>query len=348
MLFRSAVVDDYLKKNWEPRVTPDMGPTIRIKTGLFIQSLRFSGASDVNVSGYVWQHYEDGVNDKLKPAPGEAPGFVFPEQVDSGNTVEPREAYRMRNGKDEVIGWYFEAVVRQPFEYFTYPFDHKTVWLRMWPREFSANVVLVPDLDAYNATGIHDVFGIDESIVLGTWQRTDTYFDYHPASYDTNFGIANYVGMKDFPELRYNFVICRRFGDAFIIHLLPLLMVLALLYGALLTISDDPELSERYGFSASGVIGSCSALFFVVLLAHMQLREQFAGMEVVYIEYFYFLLYVLIAAASAYAYLFAARRAKFLSFLYEHDNLAVKVGFWPVVFGSMLAISIVVMLAHPS
>jgi len=346
-LVNEAAVDAYLKKNWEPEVVSSkFPPTIRIKTGVFIQSLKFADASEVNITGYVWQHYQDGVNDSVKPKEGEV-GFVFPEQINSGDNIEPREEYRIRQGNEEVIGWYFEATVKQPFEYSTYPFDHKTVWLRMWPKDFSGNVVLVPDFGAYQATGLHDVFGIDESIVLGTWIRTDTYFDYQRANYDTNFGIDNYVGMKGFPELRYNFVICRNFQDAFIVHLLPLLMVVALLYGALLTITDDPDLTERFGFNASGVIGSCSALFFVVLLAHMQLREQFAGWSAVYIEYFYFLMYVMLVLGAAYAYLFAAKRVRWLAFLYTRDNLALKVGYWPFIFTCMIVISVTVMLLHP-
>jgi len=346
-LVSDEVVDQYLKKNWEPQVTASMEPTVRIKTGIFIQSLSFVDAAEVNLTGFIWQHYQDGVNSDEKPKEGEV-GFVLPEQVNTGSDIDPREVYRIRNGDDEVIGWYFEATLRQTFEYSTYPFDNKTVWVRIWPKDFSRNIVLVPDLAAYRGTTLKDIFGIDESIVLGTWMRTDTYFDYHPASYDTNFGIANYIGMADFPELRYNFVLRRQFGDAFIVHLLPLLMVLALLYGALLTVTDNSEMAERLGFSATGVIGSCSALFFVVLLAHMQLREQFAGSEIVYIEYFYFLMYVLLVGGAAYSYVFVANPSGKLSFLYSRNNLGLKVGFWPFVLACLAVISLVVMLLHPA
>jgi len=191
-------------------------------------------------------------------------------------------------GDGEVIGWYFESTLRQPFQYDGYPFDHKTVWVRMWSNHFEKNVVLVPDFEAYQSTGLDDIFGIEEDIVLGTWERENTFFDYHLSSYGTNFGIQDYVGQAGFPELHYNFVIKRKFKNAFIVHLLPLFLVSALLFGALLTVSGNRELAMRHGFSTSGVIGTSSALFFVVLLAHIQLREQFAGTSVVYMEYFYF------------------------------------------------------------
>jgi hypothetical protein len=347
-LVDQAAVDRYLQENWEPEVAAErLAPTIRIPTGVYIQSLKFADASEVYLSGFVWQHYRDGVNDSGKPAPGEV-GFVLPEQVSSGNDIAPREAYRIRQGDEEVIGWYFEALVRQPFDYATYPFDHKTVWLRLWPKDFAGNTVLVPDLASYGSTGKEDIFGIDETIVLGTWTRMNTYFDYEKTGSDTNFGIDGYVGMKGYPELRYNFLIRRNFQDAFVVHLLPLLMVLMLLFGALLTITDDPDLSERFGFNASSVIGSCSALFFVVLLAHMQLRQEFAGWTVVYIEYFYFLMYVLLVLGAAYAYMFAARKADTLGFLYARHNIALKIGYWPFVLVCMLLITVAVMLTHPT
>ena len=92
---------------------------------------------------------------------------------------------------EELIGWYFEASLRQPFNYADYPFDHKTVWVRMWANDFSNNIVLVPDFDSYDATGLDDIFGIENDIVLGTWEREDTFFDYYLSSYTTNFGIQN-------------------------------------------------------------------------------------------------------------------------------------------------------------
>jgi len=132
---------------------------IKIKTGIFIQSLQFFNSTEVNLSGYIWQGYQDGVHDAIIPGQSEV-GFIFPEQVNSGSDIEPREVYRARNGDKGVIGWYFKATLRQPFDYSRYPFDHKTVWVHMWPKNFSSNIVLVPDYAAYKSTGASDIFGI--------------------------------------------------------------------------------------------------------------------------------------------------------------------------------------------
>ncbi len=340
-LENAQAAEDYLKANWEDRLsssTTAIEPTTKVKTGIFIQSLQFFNASEVNLSGYIWQRYQDGVHDELKPAKGEV-GFVLPEQVNTGNDIEPREVYRDREGNEEVIGWYFEATLRQPFDYVDYPFDHKTVWVRMWPKEFSKNIVLVPDFDAYKSTGLNDVFGIEKDIVLGTWVRQNTFFDYKLKSYDTNFGLSHYIGQDNFPELYYNFVIKRKFENAFIVYLLPLFLVASLLFSALLTVSSNDKLSSRFGFSVSGFIGACSALFFVVMLAHIQLREQFPGSPTVYIEYFYILMYALLVAATANTYLFSINSGKWLKLIHYNDNIIAKVAYWPVVLSSLIFIT---------
>jgi hypothetical protein len=349
-LINEKATTEYLKNNWENRpesLSVLTEPIIKIKTGIFIQSLQFSNSTEVNITGYIWQHYEDGVHDAIKPGVSKdgvtEAGFILPEQVNSGSDIEPQEVYRIRNGDEEVIGWYFEATLRQPFNYDLYPFDHKTVWVRMWPKDFSRNIVLVPDFEAYKSTGLSDIFGIESKIVLGTWKRENTYFDYKLSSYNTDFGIANYIGQEGFPELNYNFVLKRKFENAFIIHLLPLFLVATLLFAALLTVTEDEKLSGKLGFNTSGFIAASSALFFVVLLAHIQLREQFAGAGIVYIEYFYIIMYALLVMATANSYLFSVRAKFCSSIILFSDNIIVKVAYWPVVLTSLILVTLLVL-----
>ena len=338
-LINEKATTEFLKNNWENRPENLSEPTIKIKTGIFIQSLQFSNSTEVNLSGYIWQRYTDAQRQAINLGPSEV-GFILPEQVNSGSDIEPREVYRIRNGDEEVIGWYFEATLRQPFNYDLYPFDHKTVWVRMWPKDFSRNIVLVPDFEAYKSTGLSDIFGIESDIVLGTWERKNTYFDYKLSSYNTDFGIANFIGQDGFPELNYNFVLKRKFENAFIIHMLPLFLVATLLFAALLTVTEDEKLSGKLGFNTSGFIGASSALFFVVLLAHIQLRRQFSGTGIVYIEYFYIVMYALLVIATANSYLFSVRAKFCRSVILYSDNIIVKAAYWPVVFASLVLITL--------
>ncbi|TMV05630.1 hypothetical protein FGK63_16435 [Ruegeria sediminis] len=334
-----AAVENYLQSN-------GLDPEYRVRTGIFIQSLNFLGASDVQISGYIWQHYEHGKHDAIKPAPGEI-GFLLPEAVDVADAIL-EEAYRIQQSSGELIGWYFEQRLRQSFDYTNYPFDHKTVWVRFWPKEFDAEIVLVPDFSAYPHTGLGDIFGIDERIVMGTWERENTFFDYKLSDLDTNLGIEKNRVREELPELHYNFVIKRKFENAFIVHMVPLFVVTTLLFGAVMTVTRRQTLVDRHDFSTSTVIGTCSVLFFVVLLAHVQLREGFAGSPVIYMEYFYFLMYMLLLGVSVNTYLFVAEAMPSLWIIHYKDNLIPKAAFWPVVLACMVAITAYCLSLQPT
>ncbi|CAD0186627.1 hypothetical protein RUESEDTHA_03536 [Ruegeria sp. THAF57] len=325
-----ASVDDYLQDL-------ENLPEYQVRTGIFIKSFVFTDASDVHVTGYVWQHYEDGVHDAIKPT-GDAVGFVLPDASDAASGMI-EEAYRMDQDGEELIGWYFEQTLRQNFDYTSYPFDHKTVWVRFWPASFDTAVALIPDFAAYPATGPDDIFGIDSRIVMGTWERENTYFDYRLSDLGTTLGISDTKFQTNLPELHYNFVIKRNFGNAFVVHMIPLIVVTMLLFGAVMTVTRRPELIERHDFSTSSVIGTCSVLFFVILLAHVQLREGFAGSPVIYMESFFFLMYFLLLAVSVNTYLFASEAVPSLRFIHYRDNLIPKAGFWPFVLLCTVAIT---------
>lgn len=329
-LHDQALVDRYL-------ASLDTPPDYRVRTGIFIKSFGFVRASDIRVSGYIWQHYEDGVHDAIKPKVGEV-GFILPEAVDAANGTIA-EVYRMPQPQGELIGWYFEQTLRQSFDYTSYPFDHKTVWVRFWPAPFDLEVALIPDFAAYPATGPKDIFGIDNQIVMGTWERENTYFDYKLSDLDTTLGISQNGFKTNAPELHYNFVIKRNFANAFIVHMIPLIVVTMLLFGAVMTVTRREGLIKRHNFNTSSVIGTCSVLFFVILLAHVQLREGFAGSPVIYMESFFFLMYFLLLAVSVNTYLFASEAAPALRIIHYKDNLIPKAGFWPFVLLCMVAIT---------
>ena len=304
-LIDQETVDIFLDEHWDERNEED---AVALPTGVFVQSLNLIDSSDVHVSLYVWQRRIDGVHDDV------AEGFILPEQVDS--KVLPREEYRVRQGNEEVIGWYFEGTIRQPFEFEDYPFDQKTVWIKVWPKEFNRNVVLVPDFAAYpcpeqpelTCTDTDDIFGIEQSIVLGEFERRNTYFDYALSEYSTNFGIDGYIGQAGFPELRYNMVIKRRVMSAFIINVVPLLVVAGLAFAVLMATTQSRNEASRLGFTTLGVIAAVSALAFVVLLAQVQMRAQFAESGFVYLETIYFLIYVVLLGVVVNAYMVNSER----------------------------------------
>ena len=328
-LVDETAAEEYVAAAWQAAgyTISEMPPLV--PTGVFIQSINFNSAIDVNLTGYIWQKYGEGSN-------GISRGFVFPEAIDSGSNLEPRITYTETIGDEELVGWYFETTLRQRFNYRDYPLDHKTVWMRIWHNNFDRQALLVPDLSEYQSTQPGDAFGLDNQIVLGNWSINETFFDYQEVGYDNNFGYGGVIGEQSVPELYFNIVIKRNFLNAFIINLVPLLTVAALLFATMMTVSADQKKNELLGFSTSGAIGVCSALFFVVMLAHIQVREEFGSSGIVYIEYFYFIIYLVIIAINLNTFLFATDK---LSILRYKDNFIPKLLYWPVLLGSCFLVT---------
>lgn len=333
-------VDKYLSENFT-----DL-PTERIPTGVFIQSLKFNSSTEVNVTGYIWQIYEQS---KYQDVPDKdiSVGFVLPEKVESGNNIEPTFAYRETiNDSKEVIGWYFEATLKQVFDYSKYPFDHKVVWIRFWSRDFEQKTILVPSFDSYDSTGLNDAFGYDQDIVLGHWELLETFFDYRKQDYNTNFG-TNKEGFKERPELYFNIVIERHFFNSFVIYILPLIIIAGLVFAILMMITKDKEQGAIFGLDTRGVIEVCAGLFFVVLLSQVQIREQFAGSRIVYLEFFYPLMYINLLGVSINSYLFSRFNTEnnlVLKWINYEDNIIPKLIYWPILLGSVTIITAVVLL----
>ena len=85
------------------------------------------------------------------------------------------------------------------------------------------------------------------------------------------------------------------------------------------------------------VLGACSALFFVVLISHIQIRSQFGGTNVVYLEGFYYLTYLLLILTTINTYLFAEEPTRLTAVLHYRDNIIPKILYWPLVLLSSVA-----------
>jgi len=346
------------QENWAPNLASkknDQNLDLQfIKTGIFVQSLQFSSASDVNISGYIWQKYdcdEQFQSAKTKdiktvadcskqttpiPKQGEV-GFILPEQLDTAGNITTQEVYRALSETEEwiVVSWYFESTLRQAFKYRPYPFDHRIVRIRLWPKAFQSDITLIPDLDTYESASLVDSFGLEESIVLNSWAIENTYFDFATTRYDTNFGIDR-AHQPHHPDLRYNIVLKRKFGQALITYLVPLFLIAALLFTAILIITDNKQLAHKIGLKTSVFMTLSAILFLTVMLLHIQIRDELLGANISYIEYICILMYAFLAMASANVYLFSVRSTVFKGILLKHNNLYPKLWYWPAFIGLLI------------
>ena len=296
---------------------------VRVPTGIFLQSIEFSSANNVIVTGYIWQKYSDGMLDDISS------GFIFPE----AESIDVEEAYR----EDGVIGWYFRAVLRQPFDYSQYPFDREDVWIRLWHKDFHRNIILVPDLGSYDTTNPDQKPGLERNSVLEGWDIHSSFFSYRNNEYNADFGVSDY--RQELPELYFNVGMKRDFLTSIISDMIPIIVVSFLLFAVLIISTKSDKKINIYGFSSSTVLSYCAALFFVLIISHVSLREKLAATGIIYLECFYFILYFVLLVVSINSILLASDNS--YGFIIYRDNLIIKLLYWPVVLATLLVITII-------
>jgi len=333
--------------NHVAKVMHEQAP-LYIPTGVFVQSVKFVGANEVVVTGYVWQKQalDKSANSELEMtvpagstiAHSDALGFVIPEAEESqirftSNDVDYESTY----AGIKTTGWYFKATLRQDFNYSRYPLDKEMVWLRLQQNDSKRNIVLVPDLEAYSLRYSSALPGLEkEGFVLPGWNIDGTYFSLKQANFNTNFGIENFVGKQGYPELYFNIMISREFFSPFISNTFQVMMIFVILFLVAIcsTVKGD---SDRFGFNAFTVLSIATALLFAAMLWHSSLRDQLSVSGIGYFESFYFVSYVMIVMVCINAVLLSSRIN--IPLIERHENLTPRLLFWPLVTGSLFVVT---------
>jgi hypothetical protein len=319
VIIDQASLDTFERSNIRNALRDRQPLPIYIPTGIFVQSIEFTSANNVVLTGYIWQQYSNHISAEISR------GFVLPE----AESTEIVESYRRKDKNGEVIGWYFRVELRQAFDYSRYPFDHQTVWIRLWHQDFDKNVILLPALDSYDQIHPERLPGIEKDFVLPGWKVTSSFFNYRFNNYNTDFGIPRYVGQNEFPELYFQIGMTRLFLNPFISNLIPVIVVLLMLFALLVTSSRKPGKIEILGFNAEKILASSSALFFVILISHIDLRGSLSANNIFYMEYFYVVAYITLLSVSVNSILFSwGVNIRFVLF---RDNLLPKLFYWPVI-----------------
>ena len=130
----------------------------------------------------------------------------------------------------------------------------------------------------------------------------------------------------------------RQFLDPFISSVLPIIVVASLLFGLLIIGSKQSQKVAATGFKATDIVRAGVALLFPVLLAQVNLRSKIGSSNIIYIEYFYFVLYTAILGVAANALLFTLKGHGISQY---RDNLIPKLSFWPYLLGACFAVTLV-------
>ncbi len=300
---------------------------VMIRTGLYVESLEFTSASNVAVTGYVWQRYPEGFPKDVTK------GVVFPEADNA--YLRYRDIAYDKTAADgtRTIGWYFTTTFRQRFDYHTYPFDRQNVWLRMWQPDFDKDAVLVPDLSSYPPWTDKRILGVDGQIVTGQWRPMYSVYSYARYSYPTSYGLKAYDRPVSYPDLYFNMVFERNFTGVVIGDLVPAGLIALVVFASLFVTSRDQKF-QLYGSTTFAVMAFLVTMLLVVVVDHNQLRAISADGSVMYWEYVYFGLYLLLVLATANGVLIALDRPG--AVLTRTGCLPAKALYWPLLAVVML------------
>lgn len=303
-------------------------PPQQVRTGIFVRTMRFGTANDVQMSGSMWQRFDSNLKDFT-------PGFTIP----NAETLDLKETYHTKTGDQEVVGWDFKATMREPFAGSTkYPFDRAMVRVRIAAKGFYKNIVLTPDLESYQLLVPTSLPGTDKALVLPGWKLISSYFNYSPSTAGTSFGIGTAVEQATSQELGFTMIAQRNFLDPFVSSVLPLIVVAALLFVTLIMVSKQATKVAATGFKGGDVLRGSVTLLFPALVAQVNLRSKIGSSTIIYIEYFYFVLYAAILVVSANSLLFMLKERGVSNY---RDNILAKLIFWPALLGAFFVVTLV-------
>jgi hypothetical protein len=308
------IMSDYMYGSREKHLEPP----IFVPTGVFIDSIKFSGPSDVLLSGHIWQKYS-----------ADFPEAISKEfMISKATNVKINEVDRSSQQGEEVIRSYFEAEIRQKLTHETYPLERERIGLRIIHKELDHNIVLVPDLDAYAILNASLLPGLDKDAFISGWKLTNTYYELRQRNLNTNFGLGQTIERENFPVLYYNIGIQRNFIDAFISNLTPLIIVSIMLFFLLLLVDK---------FDAIKIFSICVAMFFVLVFSHIDIRSKISAQEIFYLEYFYFLTYgsILFVALDSIGTLLKSD-----VLLFRTNSRIPQLLFWPVLLGTLFGVTV--------
>ncbi|HOM83586.1 MAG TPA: cache domain-containing protein [Armatimonadota bacterium] len=262
-------------------------PAAVIPTGLILRSLAFSGASDVEMAGEIWQQY-DRIRHEGVPRGVRLLGTL-------GYTLSDER--REEAGNTEWVRWQFRARLRGGHDYRHYPFDHQQTVVGVAPPEGETPIILVPDVASYDRLHPAACPGIAADVQLTGREIERSFFAYLPDQPGEGAGAQK----GKLPAL--GFVVQTRHSVPAIVAdtLVVLLAMIAALFLLLFVIARP----ARGSVALSAIFTAASLL--LALVAHMTLRHHHPVPQMTYAGYLCITLYAVVLVASAIAG-FAGRR----------------------------------------
>lgn len=306
-------------------------PLIVVPTGIQVREVDFLSPYQVSVSMLLWQKYPLDRAEELPRA------LMFPSMAPTADAIQLEEIHRERARDHELVRWAGQVTFRLPFDYGRYPFDERIIRLQLASPALDRNVLLTPDLPAYDLLNPGALPGVRPDIVLPSSRVASSYFHYTTIDNRLTVGSSSRHRWADSPQLFFDMVLKRDVLNAFIKNFIIIFIVALMLFLILASTTRRKDLKSE-DMSPFSIIQVAAAFFFVLVLAHIDLRSDLDTGSITYMEYFYFILYFMLLLV-VYNVIFFMRERSHRIFLYE-DNLIVKTLYWPTFLGASFVVTL--------
>lgn len=293
---------------------------IFIKTGIVIDHLEQIFNTRIALSGKIWQRY-----------PLSTKQFIDRDFIIPQNKIgfQKKLILQQKNGNEELYIWRFtgdiaqEKLIERPF-----PFDRQSASLTIDHPSLCGHVVLVPDFDGYPTLAPQALPGLECGNSLTDWSLEKAFFSISP--YDQAVRMETMQSQSTCKKyaLIYHIQASRYLFSLLIMYLLPLLVSLLMFFFNLCM------MRRNYIMIALSIM---SGNFLSLIFAHSALRNAVPGAQVLYLEFFYIVAYVLVVLLAINLLLFS--QPKRVPLIEYQDNLIAKVIFLPTFLIIMLIIT---------
>ncbi|SMD35253.1 Cache domain-containing protein [Reichenbachiella faecimaris] len=304
---------------------------IPVATGIFVEEFEFRDSYNVIIRGEVWQKWPKHLA-RFYDA-----GLRFPQEALAGRTLITKISEK--EDKNYVTHtWSVKVMLKMPFDYSEYPFDVRDVKIEVMYPDVDSGILLVPDVDGYSDIIPFSSPGINKDIYLNDSQLLSTQFSFDLVNYHDRFGHKKFSGTNQFPIMKYSINLKRRLLNVLVMNIIPILVVASMIFLIFYSITKDKD--DKSGVSMMGAVQSCAGFFFVLLVAHIDLRRRLSTPSLTYIESYYLTMYVIMALLAINVVAFT--KGNNSRFLHYQDNLLVKISYWPVLLFTWMIITLFV------
>jgi len=316
------ILQTAIKKYQKEASLKNLGEITQIPTAIMVDTAEFLTSYNLQLTGTIMQSYpiESGIQYGIK----------FNNAFDSQIKLIS-DSY---TNNSHLLIWSFQTKIRENFDYKDFPFNHGKIWLSISPLNSSQQVIFTPNFSYYN--GLSDInanYGVSPNIIVPGWLIKGSFFTFTNDDSRMIDEVDSYATVH-LPALTFNMIINSTIGDAIITTITPPVVIILILFMVLLTISKHKN--KFIEFKLSSIISSCSGVLFTIVFTHVSLRNKLTS-EIMYIEYIYLLMYIVVIMIPVNAFLFAKTDLKPIRY---GDNLIFKSLFILLTTGFIFAMTL--------